>query len=211
MFSGPHCGPTAVSKAPLSSYRSWGGCAAARAPRDGSACTDSTTLALSQCIAQSGHGDRFIWSRLGGRAGRSGALLAGVLVATTGFTVLTGATATGRLEVTGTVDANARAAYDILVRPKGVRAPPWRRTRRSSAPTRCPASSAGSRWGSTSRCGGSGRGRCRGPDRNARLDHDGQRVDPVRHHRGLIDKKLDQQVIRVDPTFTADRGLSKAV
>jgi predicted ABC-type transport system involved in lysophospholipase L1 biosynthesis ATPase subunit len=49
------------------------------------------------------------------------ALLAGVLAATTGFTVLTGTTATARLEVTGTVDANARAAYDILVRPKGAR------------------------------------------------------------------------------------------
>jgi putative ABC transport system permease protein len=63
----------------------------------------------------------FIWSHLRMRAGRSMALLLGVLTATTGFTVLTGTTDTARLRVTGTLDANARAAYDILVRPRGSR------------------------------------------------------------------------------------------
>ena len=62
---------------------------------------------------------RFIWRQLRDRAGRSVALLAGVLVATTGFVVLTGATTTSRLEATGTVERNTRAAYDILVRPTG--------------------------------------------------------------------------------------------
>src|SRR4030095_8187481 len=65
----------------------------------------------------------FIWSQLRGRAGRSVALLAGVLVATTGFVVLTGATTTSRLDVTGTVERNIRAAYAILVRPGGTRTP----------------------------------------------------------------------------------------
>lgn len=49
------------------------------------------------------------------------AMLAGVAVATTGFTVLTASTETSRLQVVGAVDANIRAAYDILVRPKGAR------------------------------------------------------------------------------------------
>ncbi|MFD9739626.1 FtsX-like permease family protein [Umezawaea sp. NPDC059074] len=45
------------------------------------------------------------------------------MVATTGFTLLTGSTTTSRLQTLGTVDANYRAAYDILVRPKGARSP----------------------------------------------------------------------------------------
>jgi putative ABC transport system permease protein len=55
------------------------------------------------------------------RAGRALALLLGVLVATTGFTVLTGSTDTARLQVTGTVGEHYRGAYDILVRPAGAR------------------------------------------------------------------------------------------
>jgi hypothetical protein len=55
------------------------------------------------------------------RLGRAVALVLGVLVATTGFTVLIGDTATARLQVTATVNANARSAYDILVRPAGSR------------------------------------------------------------------------------------------
>ena len=71
----------------------------------------------------------FVWGQLRGRAGRSVALLVGVLVATTGFVVLTGATTTSRLAVTGTVERNTRAAYDILVRPKGTRTHPGSRPR----------------------------------------------------------------------------------
>lgn len=48
-------------------------------------------------------------------------MLLGVLVATSGFTLLTGAVQTSRLQVTGTVDEHFRAAYDILVRPAGSR------------------------------------------------------------------------------------------
>ncbi|HEY7223950.1 MAG TPA: ABC transporter permease [Micromonosporaceae bacterium] len=53
------------------------------------------------------------------RRGRAVALLIGMLVATTGFTVLTSESAAERLQVTSTVSANARSVYDILVRPKG--------------------------------------------------------------------------------------------
>jgi len=62
-----------------------------------------------------------IWAVLRGRASRTLALLLGVCVATTSFAVLTGSARTSRLEVTGTVGANFRSAYDILVRPAGSR------------------------------------------------------------------------------------------
>jgi hypothetical protein len=55
------------------------------------------------------------------RAGRSLALVLGVLIATTGFTVLTASTVTSRLQVTHEVEANFRGAYDVLVRPRGTR------------------------------------------------------------------------------------------
>ncbi|GLZ77753.1 hypothetical protein Afil01_25600 [Actinorhabdospora filicis] len=45
----------------------------------------------------------------------------GVLVTTSAFAVLTGGAETSRLDVTGTVDRNFRAEYDILVRPAGSR------------------------------------------------------------------------------------------
>ncbi|MGI5184924.1 FtsX-like permease family protein [Dactylosporangium sp. CA-152071] len=149
---------------------------------------------------------RFVWAHLRGRAGRAVALLVGVLTATTGFTVLTGATATARLQVTGTVDANVRAAYDILVRPKGSRLPlegdrallrpnavsgiyggltmdDWAKVR--SVPgidVAAPIAMAGSL--------------------NAAV------VAPV-DLTDLVDPKLDRQVMRVDRTLLADRGLSR--
>lgn len=49
-------------------------------------------------------------------------MLVGVLVATSGFTVLTGAVESSQLRVSGTLDENFRAAYDLLVRPRGSRA-----------------------------------------------------------------------------------------
>ncbi|WP_155370125.1 FtsX-like permease family protein [Catellatospora vulcania] len=64
---------------------------------------------------------RIILAQLRRRAARSVALLTGVLVATTGFTVLTGTVDTARLQVTQQVSENYRGAYDILVRPKDSR------------------------------------------------------------------------------------------
>lgn len=52
---------------------------------------------------------------------RSMTMLLGVLLATSGFTLLTGSVETSRLRVTGTVDDNYRSTYDVLVRPKGSR------------------------------------------------------------------------------------------
>lgn len=64
---------------------------------------------------------RFIWAELRGRPRRTLALLAGVLVATTGFTVLSAGAAISQLRINDAVEANYRPAYDILVRPKGSR------------------------------------------------------------------------------------------
>lgn len=49
--------------------------------------------------------------------GRTLALLLAVAVATTSFTVLTGAAESTRLQVRGTVQQNFRSSYDLLVRP----------------------------------------------------------------------------------------------
>ena len=71
---------------------------------------------------------RLAWSQLRFRAARSLALLAGMLVAATAFTVLTAAARTSQLRTVGTVTAHFRAAYDILVRPAGARTRWSRRT-----------------------------------------------------------------------------------
>jgi putative ABC transport system permease protein len=64
---------------------------------------------------------RLVWSQLRFRGARALALLAGMLVAVTAFTVLTAASRTSQLRTIGTVTAHFRAAYDILVRPPGSR------------------------------------------------------------------------------------------
>ncbi|MFC7931030.1 FtsX-like permease family protein [Streptomyces cinereoruber] len=52
---------------------------------------------------------------------RSLALVLGILLATSGFTLLTAGARSSQLRTTGTVDDNYRGAYDILVRPQGAR------------------------------------------------------------------------------------------
>ncbi len=64
---------------------------------------------------------RLAWSQLRFRTTRAIALLIGLLLATTAFTVLTAASRTAQLRTTGTVSAHFAAAYDILVRPRGSR------------------------------------------------------------------------------------------
>jgi len=64
---------------------------------------------------------RVVWSQLRFRSGRALALLAGMLVAATAFTVLTAAARTAQIRTIGTVSAHFRPAYDILVRPSGAR------------------------------------------------------------------------------------------
>jgi len=64
---------------------------------------------------------RLAWSQLRFRSARLIALLAGMLLATTAFTVLTAASHTAQLRTTGTVSAHFVPAYEILVRPNGAR------------------------------------------------------------------------------------------
>ena len=58
-----------------------------------------------------------MFGQLRHRVGRSVALLLAIAVATTSFTVLTGAAETTRLQVLGRVAENFRSSYDLLVRP----------------------------------------------------------------------------------------------
>lgn len=62
---------------------------------------------------------RVVWAQLRFGRGRYVALLLGLLVAVTGFTVLTGSVSSQQTRLNGFVQANSRGAYDILVRPKG--------------------------------------------------------------------------------------------
>lgn len=64
---------------------------------------------------------RLVWHQVVHRAGRSLALGLAVLVAATGFTVLTASARASQLETSGTVKANSRTVYDILVRPAHTR------------------------------------------------------------------------------------------
>jgi putative ABC transport system permease protein len=64
---------------------------------------------------------RLAWSQVRFRLARTLALITGVLVAATAFTVLTAASRTAQVRTLGTVSANFKAAYDILIRPKGAR------------------------------------------------------------------------------------------
>ena len=79
-------------------------------------CAASASLAEGRLTVR-----RLIWSQLRFRAVRVVALLAGLLVAATAFTVLTAATRTAQLRTVGTVSSHFVPAYEILVRPSGAR------------------------------------------------------------------------------------------
>ncbi|GIJ67141.1 ABC transporter permease [Virgisporangium ochraceum] len=150
---------------------------------------------------------RFIWRYLRGRLGRSVALLAGVLVATTGFVVLTGATDTSRLEVTGSVGRETRAAYDILVRPKGARTPLEAR-QRLVRPNYLSGQFGGltfDDWAKVRDVPGVG---VAAPI--AMIGYSTMSLHVPVDVTDAVDRSLDRQVIRVDTTYEAERGLSRA-
>jgi hypothetical protein len=64
---------------------------------------------------------RVVWAEMRHRWSRTLALLAGIVVATTSFAVLTGTAVTERLQVRETVARSFRGSYDVLVRPRGSR------------------------------------------------------------------------------------------
>ncbi|SIQ11321.1 FtsX-like permease family protein [Micromonospora avicenniae] len=150
---------------------------------------------------------RLIWRQLRGRAGRSVALLVGVLVATTGFVVLTGATTTSRLDVIGTVERDTKAAYDILVRPKGTRTP-LEAERGLVRPNYL----SGHFGGITTEQYEQVKA-VAGIDVAAPIAMLGYSTTPLLTPLDLtdaVDRSLDRQVIRVEPAFAAERGLSSA-
>ncbi|WP_410821797.1 FtsX-like permease family protein [Micromonospora sp. 050-3] len=149
----------------------------------------------------------FIWRQLRGRAGRSVALLVGVLVATTGFVVLTGATTTSRLDVTGTVERNTQVAYEILVRPKGTRTP-LEAERGLVRPNYLSGLFGGittQQYEQVTTVPGI---EVAAPI--AMLGYSTTLLPTPIDLTDAVDRSLDQQVIRVDPTFHAERGLSTA-
>ncbi|MBE1485711.1 ABC transporter permease [Plantactinospora soyae] len=150
---------------------------------------------------------RFVWRQLRGHAGRSVALLTGILVATTGFTVLTGTTTASRLQVTGTVERNTAAAYDILVRAGGSRSP-----EESVRGLVRPNYLSGLFGGITTRQYDQVKA-ISGVDVAAPIAMLGYSTTAAPTPLDLtdtVDPALDRQVIRVEPTFVADRGLSTA-
>ncbi|MGI5236542.1 FtsX-like permease family protein [Dactylosporangium sp. CA-139066] len=133
------------------------------------------------------------------------ALLLGVLTATTGFTVLTGATGTARLVVNGEVDRTAVAAYQVLVRPKGVR------TQLENDRQKVRPNSLSGIYGGISRAQLATIAGLDGVDVAAPIAMAGYANTSAASGvdiTGLVDKSLDRQVIRVDRHFSADRGLS---
>jgi putative ABC transport system permease protein len=64
---------------------------------------------------------RVAWAQLRSRMTRTLALLTGLFVAATAFTVLTAASRTEQLRTVGTITASFSPSYDILIRPKGAR------------------------------------------------------------------------------------------
>ena len=66
---------------------------------------------------------RLLASQLRFRPGRSAAFAIGIAVAAVAFTLLTASARTSALRVRGTISRSYRAAYDILVRPRGAATP----------------------------------------------------------------------------------------
>ncbi|GIJ58300.1 ABC transporter permease [Virgisporangium aurantiacum] len=151
---------------------------------------------------------RFIWRYLRGRLGRSVALLTGVLVATTGFVVLTGTTDTSRLVVTGVLARETSAAYDILVRPKGARTP-LEAEQRLVRPNYLSGQFGGLTLDDWAKVRG-----VPGVDVAAPIAMIGYSTMSLPVPFDLtdaVDRSLDSQVIRIDTTFEAERGLSHGV
>jgi putative ABC transport system permease protein len=149
----------------------------------------------------------FIWRQLRGRAGRSVALLVGVLVATTGFVVLTGATTTSRLDVIGRVERNTQVAYDILVRPNGTRTP-LEAERGLVRPNYLSGLFGGITTEQYEQVRSVPGIEVAAPI--AMLGYSTTLLPTPIDLTDAVDRSLDHQLIRVDPTFHAERGLSSA-
>ena len=150
---------------------------------------------------------QLVWHQIRGRWIRSVALLLGVIVATSGFTLLTGLSTSAKLETVGTVDKNFRAAYDVLVRPSGNRSD----LETSSGRVR-PNFLSGVYGGITldqlhtvSTIDGVDVAAPVAMLGSASIEGEDQ-VDLT----AMVDRTRDQQVLRMTPTWNADDGLTQA-
>ncbi|GAA2350359.1 FtsX-like permease family protein [Streptomyces carpaticus] len=149
-----------------------------------------------------------ITQQLRRRSARAVTLLAGVLVASMGFILLTGSVDTSRLRVQSTADANFRAAYDILVRPVDA----------GNA-----LEVASGEVGPNFLSGQFGGITVEDWERIAALEgvEVAAPIAMLGYHRtdlsiemditDLLDPALDQQVLRLDRTWIADHGLTQAL
>ncbi|GIJ12035.1 hypothetical protein Van01_52490 [Micromonospora andamanensis] len=140
------------------------------------------------------------------RLRRALALLSMIAVAVAGFTLLTGAAVTSRLDTVGTVAANYRPVYDLLVRPKDAVLPPERQRNLVQS-----GQLAGMRGGITV-----GQWRqiqaVRGVSVAAPVAMIGyvMRTVPITVDLAdQLDPTVERQVLRVQPTWVTDAGLSQ--
>lgn len=148
---------------------------------------------------------RIIWGQLRGRPRRTLALLAGMLVATTGFTVLSAGAAVQRLQVDGEVAANYRPAYDILVRPKGSRTD-LEEQRGLVAPNYLSGLYGGITSKQVDQVRATGGVAVAAPI--AMLGYTFVILEQTVDLTGQVNPALDRQVIRLTPSWIADRGLT---
>ncbi len=148
---------------------------------------------------------RFVLAQFRGRPRRTLALLAGVLVATTGFTVLSAGAAVQRLRVEGTVADNYRAAYDILVRPKESRTA-LEEDRGLVAPNYLSGMYGGITLAQLDQVRDVGNVDVAAPI--AMLGYTFPTLRQTVDLTARVDPTAQRQVLRVTPTITADRGLT---
>jgi putative ABC transport system permease protein len=147
------------------------------------------------------------WTQVRRRWARSVALLVGVVVATSGFTLLTGLSTSAQLETVGTVNQNYRAAYDILVRPKGTR------SELETASGRVRPNFLSGVYGGITMNQLQTISGLDGVDVAAPVAMLGSvnvfgedNVDVT----SMVDRSAERQVLRLTPTWTADAGLTRA-
>ncbi|MFI6899442.1 FtsX-like permease family protein [Streptomyces sp. NPDC050256] len=141
------------------------------------------------------------------QAVRTLTMLLGVLVATSGFLLLTGSVETSRLRVEDTANRNFRTAYDILVRPGDAISA----RERASASVR-PNFMAGQFGGISTRQWKTVTG-ISGVEVSAPIAMLGySQVTPRTDVdiTGQVDRSADRQLLRVRTTWSGDRGLSRA-
>ncbi|GAB3865445.1 hypothetical protein GCM10029963_77540 [Micromonospora andamanensis] len=140
------------------------------------------------------------------RLRRALALLSMIAVAVAGFTLLTGAAVTSRLDTVGTVAANYRPVYDLLVRPKDAVLPPERQRNLVQS-----GQLAGMRGGITVDQWRQIQA-VRGVSVAAPVAMIGyvMRTVPITVDLGdQLDPTVERQVLRVQPTWVTDAGLSQ--